>query len=238
MMTATDEQVAPPVDFPLYGLDASFGGLRWLDFFESRNGGPAWAVWLGHRDTDDTGVRVGTFPKKRFGEVMCPRGGDEYAKVATSAAVGLVNLTLPGSSVSRPEGLIQELVKHAEEQASKYPDWSRTTWSVGGTSVHAPVWEFAGAWAGFCDADGAFVVAIGIGVEPDELPLTVLDNGAPYGANLGAALDLSELRRQRYEHPATRIPPPQRHAFHADQLALVPQIPDQTRGHSVEATPR
>ena len=222
-MTPVDEHAAPPADFPLYGLDWSFDSVRWLDFFESSRGSPAWAVWLGHRISEDTGVRVGTFPRKRYTEVMCPRGGDELAEVAFGAAFGLINLTLPDSSVPRPAGLIQELVRHAEQQAQRYPTWRSAVWDVDGTSTRAQVWNFAGAWAGFSDGrDDEFIVVIGIGIEPDELTITQISDGRPYGVDLGAHLDLGELGRQRHERPDTWLPPPQRDHFHPDQLALVP----------------
>lgn len=223
-MTDVDEHASPPVDFPLYGLDWSFDSVRWLDFFEARNGSPAWAVWLGHRGAEDAGARIGTFPKRRYTEVMCPRGGDPCADVAFSAAFGLVNLTLPDSSVPRPEGLIPELVMHAEEQAKRYADWRTAVWHVDGAPIPASVWNFAGAWAGFSDSRAdAFVVAIGIGVEPDELRLATVGEGHPYSVDLHAPLDLADLGRRRYERPQAWLPPPRRDGFHPDQLALVPE---------------
>lgn len=223
-MIPVDEYASPPVDFPLYGVDWSFDSVRWLDFFESRGGSPAWAVWLGHRGPDDTGVRIGTFPKERYTEVMCPGGGDERAAVAFGAAFGLVNLTLPDTSVPRPEGLIPALVEHAEEQAGRHQDWRAAVWHVDGAPVRASVWNFAGAWAGFSDSrEDAFVVAIGIGVEPDELSMTAIDDGEPYGVDLDAPLDLGDLGRRRHERPQAWLPPPRRTAFHPDQLAFVPQ---------------
>lgn len=223
-MSTVEEETTAPVDFPLYGVDQQFDCVRWLDFFESRSGSPAWAVWLGHRAADDTGVRIGTFPKERYTAVMCPRGGDIRSEVAFSAAFGLVNLTLPDSTVPRPDGLIPELVKHAEQQAQRYAEWRTAVWHVDERPVRALVWNFAGAWAGFSDgAEGAFVVSIGIGVEPDELHMSTIGDGFDYGVDLAAPLDLGMLGKQRHERPQAWLPPPRRETFHPDQLALRPQ---------------
>lgn len=224
-MTSVHEHVAPAADFALYGLDSSVESVRWLDFFESSDGSPAWAVWLGHRTSDDSALRTGTFPRGRYTDVMCPRGGDPLAEVAFGAAFGLVNLTLPETSVPRPPGLIEALVRHAEQQAQHYDKWRSALWDVDGTSTRALVWNFAGAWAGFTDSrDDDFIVAIGIGIEPDGLVLSEIKDGAPYGVDLGADLDLGELGRQRHERPDTRLPPPQPDHFHPDQRALTPHL--------------
>jgi len=225
-MSTVDEVVTAAVDFPLYGIDQQFDCVRWLDFFESRHGHPAWAVWLGHRAADDTGVRIGTFPRQRYAEVMCPRGGDVRAAVALSAAFGLVNLTLPDSSVARPQGLIPELVKHAERQAERYSEWRTAVWHVDGQPAPAAVWNFAGGWAGFSDGlDAAFVVAVGLGVEPDELHIGTVNDGSAYGVDLRKPLDLHMVGKQRYDCPQAWFPPPRRETFHPDQLALQPRHP-------------
>ncbi|PRX50487.1 hypothetical protein B0I33_102609 [Prauserella shujinwangii] len=212
------------MDFAVYGLDRTFQGPRWLDFFESPPGEPAWALWLGHRLRDtEHGVRVGTFPRKRYEQAMCPNGGDPLAKVAFSGAFGLVNLTLPDSSVPRPDGLILALVEHAENQASRHAEWRPKMWEADGEPVPAKVLYFAGAWAGFTDAlDEVYVVAIGIGIPPEGLRLTRVTDGTPYGADLTAPLSLAELGRKKSLRPEAWLPPPRRDAFHPDQLALAP----------------
>lgn len=223
LVTAVDVDISPPADFGVYGLDWSWRGVRWLDFFEARHGEPAWALWLGHRAADDSGVRVGTLPKQRHDDVLCPRGGDPFVEVALSAAFGLVNLTLPDSSVARPDGLIPALVRHAEEQAKLHRNWRRAMWHIDGSPAEAAVWTFAGAWAGFsATLADAYLVAVGIGTEPDELRLVQVTDGEPYGADLNAPLSHAELSRQRHERPDTWLPSPHHEAFHPDQLAHLP----------------
>ncbi|MEU6643233.1 hypothetical protein ABZ863_11850 [Saccharomonospora sp. NPDC046836] len=219
------DKASLPVDFTVYGLDQTFRGPRWVDFFEGVPDAAPWALWLGHRERDSTrGVRIGSMPRARYDQTMCSTGGDPLAEVAFSGAFGLVNLTLPDGSVPRPEGLIQSLVEHAEQEAKRYPAWPWVRWDVDGTSVPARVLRFAGAWAGFTDglAD-TYVVAIGIGVEPEGLRLVPISETAAYGTDLTAPLSLTALGRYKSNRPEAWFPPPQRDAFHPDQLALVPK---------------
>ncbi|PXY35188.1 hypothetical protein DI005_20485 [Prauserella sp. PE36] len=214
-----------PVDFAVYGLDWGFRGPRWVDFFEGTPDGRPWALWLGHRQQEsEHGVRIGTLPRPRYDETMCPNGGDPLAEVAFGGAFGLVNLTLPDGSVPRPDGLILALVEHAEKQAKRYEEWPQVTWRVEGEPVRARVWHFAGAWAGFTtELPDAYVVAIGIGLPPEETHLVRIDKTDSYGTDFGAPLSLTDLGKHKSNRPEAWLPPPQRDGFHPDQLALVPE---------------
>ncbi len=215
------------VDFQAYGLDEKFHGFRWVDFFEGLPGRPPWALWLGHRKPDtDGGVRVGTLPKQRYESVMCPNGKDPLAEVAFSGAFGVVNVTLPDSSVPRPDGLIPALVEHAEQQARRYADWPIVWWSIEGAEVRARVWRFAGGWAAFSTAlDDVYLVAVGAGMEPQNLSFEPITDDSAYGIDLSAPLDLGELGRQKSVRPEAWLPPPRRDGFHPDQLAFVSDEP-------------
>lgn len=220
---AAVDATLPAVDFPVYGLDRMFHGTRWVDFFEGTPDAPPWVLWLGHRERyGDRGVRVGTFPRNRYVAAKCPCGGDPLAEVAFSGALGLVNLTLPDSSVPRPDGLILALVEHAEQQAERYDDWPALPWRVDGEPVRARVWQFAGAWAGFTDmVDDVYVVAVGIGVDPSVRLARITETASAYGTDLTAPLSLVELGRWKSVRPEAWLPPPDRDAFHPDQLALL-----------------
>lgn len=218
-------QPSQAVDFPVYGLNAGFRVDRWVDFFEGAPSAPPWALWLGHRDQEgDSGVRVGTLPRKRYEETMCPGRGDPLAVVALSGALGLVNLTLPDSSVPRPDGLIEALVEHAEGQAKRHRQWPAVWWDIDGAWVRARVWHFAGAWTGFTEAlPDVYLVVIGVGVESRGLSLARVTELTGYGTDLRAPLSLVELGRHKSTRPRAWIPPPTREAFHRDQLALLPK---------------
>ncbi|MFC4003916.1 hypothetical protein ACFS2C_09130 [Prauserella oleivorans] len=224
MSSKAPEKTSSPVDFPVYGLDREIRGPRWVDFFEGVPDAPPWALWLGHRVEDtDHGVRVGSMPRSRYEQTMCPGGGDPLAEVAFGGAFGLVNLTLPDSTVPRPDGLIRVLVEHAEQQARRYEQWPRALWRVDGMSVRARIWRFAGAWTGFtADLDDTYLAVIGIGVEPEGLSLSRIDDPSPYGTDFQEPLSLTELGRHKANRPEAWLPPPRRDGFHPDQLALVP----------------
>lgn len=232
-----------PVDFPVYGLHPRIPGPRWVDFFEGGSGGPAaqdddagvvselgeagqapWALWLGQRLADtERGLRIGSMPRSRYERAMCPGGGDPLAEVAFGAAFGLVNLTLPDSSVPRPDGLIESLLAHAEQHARRYEKWKRVTWRVDGMSVRARIWEFAGGWTGFTgDLDDSYVAVIGIGVAAEGLSLARVTDPKAYGVDFSAPISLADLGKHRATRPEAWLPPPRRDAFHPEQLALLP----------------
>ncbi len=219
----TVEKTSSVVDFDVYGLDASFQGARWVDFFEGLPGRPPWALWLGHREPDsDSGVRVGTLPRQRYEAVMCPNGKDPLVEVAFSGAFGVINLTLPTSTVPRPEGFIPALVEHAEQQARSYADWPIAWWEIEGAQVRARVWHFAGGWAAFSTAlDDAYLVAVGVGTDPANLSFVPIEDTAVYDADLTAPLDFAELGRKKSVRPEAWLPPPRRDDFHPDQLAFL-----------------
>ncbi|MBB3050220.1 hypothetical protein FHS23_001215 [Prauserella isguenensis] len=233
-----------PVDFPVYGLHPRIPGPRWVDFFEGGSGGPAapdadagvvaelgeagqspWALWLGQRLADtERGLRIGSMPRLRYERAMCPSGGDPLAEVAFGAAFGLVNLTLPDSSVPRPDGLIESLLAHAEQHARRYEKWKRVTWRVDGMSVRARIWEFAGGWTGFTgDLDDSYVAVIGIGVAAEGLSLARVTDPKAYGVDFSVPISLADLGKHRATRPEAWLPPPRRDAFHAEQLALLPE---------------
>lgn len=223
MRIPVDEQrPAPAVDFAAYGVEFSWRGHRWLDFFEHSDDGPMWALWLGHGTPEgDGGIRVGTLPRARYDEMFSPRSDDHLEPVAFSGAFSLVNHTLPNLKVPRPEGLLPALVRHAEQAAHRHAGWPRYRWEVDGRPVDAAVWGFAGGWTGFVgDLDEAYLVAVGIGVPAEGLRLTTIADGAAYGMDLGAPPSLAELNVRRQEHPETVLPTPNPDAFHPDQLAL------------------
>ncbi|OLT48024.1 hypothetical protein BJF85_13705 [Saccharomonospora sp. CUA-673] len=223
---------AVSVDFPVYGLHRDIPGPRWVDFFEGGgeySGGEPWALWLGQRIADsERGLRIGSMPRHRYEQSMCPGGGDPLAEVAFGGAFGLVNLTLPDRDVVRPDGLIETLLAHAEQNARRYETWRRATWRVDGMSVRARVWEFAGGWTGFTgDLDDSYVSVIGIGVSPEGLSLARVDRPAAYGVDFSQPISISDLGRHRAMRPEAWLPPPRRDAFQPEQLAFLDETPEE-----------
>jgi hypothetical protein len=217
-MDRTDP-ASPPVDFPLYGLDRDWPGLRWLDSYGGRSGTPTTDVWLGHRSTDgEVAVRVGTFPRQRF---EATHSRDVAGELAFAGAVALVNMTLPQGAEQGMPGLNKALVEYAGEQCHRHADWPRTRWSVDGAPVDAAVWRFAGAWLGITDAQPqVYLAVIGFGVVPEGLPLARVTDGAPYGTDLARPLTTDLLQEQRERLPMVVWPLRDQHSYHPDQLAV------------------
>ena len=212
---------SPPVDFPVYGLDPSWAGSRWLESFGDRIGDPVTWVSLGHRNLDgDSTVLVETFYR--------PRLAPGYRESAICNAAGyactvLINITLPGHHADPwPDGFLRALAGLSEEQAGRCAQWPLVGWRVDGADVRAHVWRFAGGWAGVSDPGGPVALAaIGMGVEPDGLSLAVVRDADAYHFDLGQPLgpDILSAGLRRDGGPENRYL--RRAEFHPDQLLLM-----------------
>ena len=75
----------PPVDFPVYGMDETWAGPRWLDHLEGAGGEPLIGVWLAHGPQLDPvehpgpWARVVTVPRRRW---PAEGGRDPVSEVA------------------------------------------------------------------------------------------------------------------------------------------------------------
>jgi hypothetical protein len=105
---------SPPVDFPLYGLEASRPGSRWLELFGDAIGDPVNWVVLGHRSLNgESVIVVETFSQPRTDVLVSASGQPPLQYVAHYAANTLINVTLPVQSVPRPDGLLQALADYS-----------------------------------------------------------------------------------------------------------------------------
>jgi hypothetical protein len=85
---------SPPIDFPVYGLGASWTGSRWLELFGDRTGNPVRWVELGHRSLDGQSViAVQTFSRPRTDALRSQSDWTPQQDVAHYAA----NPSLPDS---------------------------------------------------------------------------------------------------------------------------------------------
>jgi hypothetical protein len=153
----------PPVSFPVYGLDGSFTGARWLELFgDPPDGSPAWMA-LNHQSADGRSlIQVTNFVRRAAGNPRSWRvptdaqaaeqGRSPLEDVARQGAIALISLALPVRSLTRPPGFLKALVDHADAAASAYRDWPQVSWRVGGQPVQVPVWRYAGGWTAFTDA--------------------------------------------------------------------------------------
>jgi hypothetical protein len=215
---------SPPADFPVYGLDASWPGTRWLESFGDAIGDPPHWVSLGHLGPDGGSlILVETHSRARTDAMVAPSGRAPLAYVAQCAAITLVNLTLPPLSVPRPEGMLRALVDHAEERGG-YPAWPRARWRVDGAAVTARAWRFAGGWAAVSEAVDVYLAVAGLGTDPDGLSLGLIADGGAYHFRLDQPLHPDVMAASRAARPGGgEFPWPQPGQWHDDQLRLLPE---------------
>jgi hypothetical protein len=215
---------SPPAGFPVYGLDATFGGARWLESFGDAIGDPVHWVSLGHLGTDGGSlVFVETHSKALTDPMVAPTAQPPLPYVAKRAATTLVNLTLPVPSLPRPAGMLRVLVDHAQERGGEYARWSPASLRVDAATVTARAWRFAGGWSVVSDAvDEVYLTVTGVGIHPGVLPLGLIPDDGAYHFRLGQPLHPDVLAASRAARiGGEELPWPQRKHWHDDQLRLL-----------------
>ena len=148
----------PPVDFPVYGMDETWAGPRWLDNLEGAGGEPLIGVWLAHGPQLDLVEHPG--PWARVVTVPCRRwpaesGRDPVSEVAFHAWA------------SRGAGANSD-VDQALSNAADHREWATAEWLLDGVAVEAslvPDHPAAdGTWAGFTAATDASTSTKSFGV--------------------------------------------------------------------------
>jgi hypothetical protein len=213
---------SPPIDFPVYGLDVSWPGSRWLELFGEAVGDPVRWVALGHRSLDGQSVIVvETFSRSRTDALVSTSGWTPLQHVAGYAANTLINVTLPVRSVPRPDGMLRALVNHAYEHSLQCAQWPAVRWQVDRARVNALSWRFAGGWVAVSDAvEGVYLAAVGVGAAPDGLSLAVLQDGTAYHFGLDQPLHTQVLSASRECAGGDGLEL-HRQDWHADQLLLL-----------------
>jgi len=166
---------------------------------------------------------VETHSRRRADEVAAQWTEPPMRQVAFSAAHVLTDVTLPRQSLSRPDGFLMALGKHAEEAAARYEHWPLVSWRVDDVPVPARLWRFAGAWAVVSDAvDEVYLAVVGLGTGPDGLDLARLQDGTAYHFGLDQPLS-GGLRSASAQAAGVDFEAPrwQRQDWHADQLRLM-----------------
>jgi hypothetical protein len=215
---------SPPIGFPVYGLDGSWPGARWLDSFGDQVGDPPRWVRLSHQSADgDSLIMVESYSRPATDDLAARRGERPLDDAAVRAAVILINLTLPAQSVPRQDGFLRVLVEHAMEIAGQYPRWPAVGWRVDGTPVSARVSWFAGGWAAVSDGVAeVYLSAVGVGTSPDSPSLARLRDGTGYHFDLEQPLRPGVMSASsRAALAQSEEPPWQRQDWHADQLRLM-----------------
>lgn len=214
---------SPPATFPVYGLDASWTGSRWLDGFGDRVGDEARWVRLFHQDPESGALIAVETLSRSLTDAQAARSGERPLQaVAFDIAVVLVNMTLPVPSAPRPKGILRELVSNAHQHSSQYAEWPTVPWRVDGLDAGARMWRFAGGWAAVSDSvSGVYLAVAGWGTGPEGLALTRLKDGRAYNFNLGQPLHPATLAASSAARDGGERLPPQRPDWHKDQLRLM-----------------
>lgn len=215
---------SPPVDFPVYGLDALWPGSRWLEMFGEAIGDPVHWVMLFHLSLGgESAVVVETFSRPRTDALVSASGVTPLQHVAHYAANTLINVTLPERSEPWPDGFLRALGNHAYEHSRQWPQWPLARWLVDGAVVAARVWRFAGGWVAVSDAvEGVYLAAVGAGTDPDGLSLAVLQDGSAYHFDLQQPLHVPVISASRERAGGDALELHLRQDLHADQLRLLP----------------
>jgi hypothetical protein len=187
-MTQTMTHHYPPIGFPLYGLDASWLGTRWLKFVQGPVGEPLYEVTLGHGDRP---VPMRGHPLLDITTRSAKNAHDRDSvafqrELAFSGLFTLMNMTAPTpDAVLDRERMWKKALAYAGRRADQYLRWASVTWSVDGVPTAARFTRFAGAWTGFSLAvDGIGFWIVGYRVGPEDLGIAQIASGEPYGFDL------------------------------------------------------
>ena len=215
---------SPPVTFPVYGLEASWSGLRWLDGFGDRIGDEVRRLDLAHQSAE-TGalILVESCARPLTDAQAADFGEPPLQSVATAASVMVVNMTLPDSSLPRPPGFLTALVANAMAHSREYARWPLVSWRVDGADADARIWRFAGGWAAFsAAAEGVYLAVAGsAGTDPEGLALARLQDGHAYHVDLDGPSHTGLMTASKAAARAgdrTFVVPPD---WHADHLRLM-----------------
>jgi hypothetical protein len=214
---------SPSVTFPVYGLDESWSGSRWLDSFGDQIGSEVRYVRLAHQSTQTGSLIMVESSSRALTDAQASRSGEPPLQgVTLDASVVMLNLTLPALSVSRPPEMMHALVNEADARSRLYTHWSPVTWRVDGSAAMARAWRFAGGWAAFSDSvDGVYLAAAGsAGTDPDGLEFAVLTGGRAYNFDLDQPLGPAVIAASSAAAGGERALP-LRLDWHADQLEVL-----------------
>jgi hypothetical protein len=173
-------------DFPVYGLDASFTGARWLDLWNPVGPkSPASQTWvtditLGHGSWDRSGAIVLVHSMKRgldvFAGVQRARPGHdvELEHVLANACVAMLHLTAPDDADAQfwREGATR-MVEMAES-----PDdlaWSDRNLAVDGAMATFKAAREADVWVAGAVRDHSVIGVVVRGFEPEQIRLEKSD---------------------------------------------------------------
>ena len=217
--------VHPPIDFPLYGLDQSWHGPRWLAFVQGEFGEPIYEVFLGHGDRPLPSRGHPWLQVVTRSACFYPttRSIDHTQELAWDSLLDLLNAVTPDLDDPLWTHYKQNAMRYIDQRVDRYRRWARTTWSVDGTPIEARYARFAGAWSGFASTQSDVELrVVGCGLSPQHLGFQRLASGEQYHFDLAAPIPYPDsleraAREALGEHQWDR---PSR-ALHSDQRRLL-----------------
>jgi hypothetical protein len=115
---------APPAAFPVYGLDASSPGARWLDGFGDAVGDEVRWVCLAHQGTEPEALIMVETVSRPLTDGQAARSGEPALQsVAFSAAVVMVNVDLDQPLHPRAIAASSAARAGGEGLPPSRPDW-------------------------------------------------------------------------------------------------------------------
>jgi hypothetical protein len=190
--------VHPPIDFPVYGLDDSWAGPRWLAFVHGEVGKPLWGVdllhgWSMFPTPDRPWVQVTTFPWPRFAAIMGAPGESPDHLLAWHAMFHLTDRTMPNLRDKRLAEMRRRMHTVINDRADNPEAWSNVSIHVGERSVAGKITCWAGAWtAVVTDLPDVACLLLASEVAPESLTLRQLTDGEDYHFDLAQPIRFGE----------------------------------------------
>lgn len=190
----------PPSDlhFPLYGLSDTFTGERFLFQWERLFGmdrpapNPVAWVALVHR-SDTRLLEVITFGKQPWTTFGQHESKVDLTSVAYQALFDHLQLVVTKMPLGEVRSKYQteqlQVIQRLADDLSA-PEWQPLSLVVAGVAKDALVYRQGGAWAAVVDLDEHLALGMrGIGIEPDENELVVVEDLGRYPSQLAARAD-------------------------------------------------
>ena len=179
--------------YPLFGLSGAFTDERFLIQWDRLFGmdrpapNPVGWVALGHR-SGTRFLEVLTFGKQPWTSVGQLESRVDMTDVAFRALFGhlqLVSIEMPLGDVRGKYTTEQLQVIQRLSEDFGQPEWKYRSLVVDGEPMEALVYRQRGAWAAVLDLDDAVAVGMcGIGIEPDEYELVIIEDLSRYPSQM------------------------------------------------------
>jgi hypothetical protein len=210
--------VLPPLDYPIFGLDRSWTGQRWLYSITAQSGSPPLQLWLAHSQAD------GGHPCTVVGNVSTcryPGSTTTDRPLASMALMCLVEVSLGRLSdlpADRRSAYLRSVTPDVDHWAQETDEWAHLPWVIEGRATSAPLFQFAGDWVSFSrDIPEVALIVLGTGPPPEQLRLERVHDSAGYHFSSREALAYPEVVTAAWQAAGTDPNLFWQRAIHPDQ---------------------